>query len=105
MMVAFGATTPCRRMTAFTLCNPRSRIWRGLPCIYTCSRHGISRPPEVDDDKPGRQRFRRYPIGIFHIDSAEAQTTEGKPYLCVAIDRTSKEAAPGLVGTADRMTA
>lgn len=32
----------------------------------------------------------RYPIGYFHIDIAEVQTAEGKLYLYVAIDRTSK---------------
>jgi len=31
-----------------------------------------------------------YPMGFFHIDIAEVQTAEGKPYLFVGIDRTSK---------------
>ena len=43
---------------------------------------GISRLPDVDGDKPRRQRFKRYPIGFFHIDIAEVQTAEGKLYLC-----------------------
>jgi hypothetical protein len=38
-------------------------------------------------DKPKRQRFKRYPIGFFHIDIAEVQTAEGKLYLFVGIDR------------------
>lgn len=53
-------------------------------------RHGISRLPEVGGDKPAKQKFKRYPIGYFHIDIAEVQTAEGKLYLFVAIDRTSK---------------
>ena len=53
-------------------------------------RHGISRLPEVDGDKPKRQKFATYPIGYFHIDIAEVQTEEGKLYMFVAVDRTSK---------------
>jgi len=35
-------------------------------------------------------KLKAYPIGYFHIDIAEEQTEEGKLYLFVAIDRTSK---------------
>ena len=48
-------------------------------------RHGISRLPDVEGDKPGRQKFKRYPIGFFHIDIAEVRTVEGKLYLFVGI--------------------
>jgi transposase InsO family protein len=59
--------------------------------LHRClQRHGISRLPEVEGDTPARQKFKRYPIGYFHIDIAEVQTAEGKLYLFVAIDRTSK---------------
>ena len=30
----------------------------------------------MDGDKPKRQKFKRYPIGFFHIDIAEVQTAE-----------------------------
>lgn len=40
-----------------------------------------------------------------HIDIAEVQTTEGKLYLFVGIDRTSKFAVTQLVDKADRKTA
>ena len=74
--------------------------------LHRClQRHGISRLPDLDGDKPTRQRFKRYPIGFFHIDIAEVQTTEGKLYLFVAIDRTSKFAVTQLAETADRRTA
>jgi hypothetical protein len=56
-------------------------------------------------DKPKRQRFKRYPNGFFHIDIAEVQTVEGKLYLFVGIDRTSKFAVTQLVDKADRKTA
>ena len=48
-------------------------------------------------DKPARKKFKSYPIGYFHIDIAEVQTAEGKLYLYVAIDRTSKFAFVQLV--------
>jgi hypothetical protein len=59
----------------------------------------------MDGDKPKKQRFKRYPIGFFHIDIAELRTAEGKFYLFVAIDRTSKFAVAQLVEKADRKTA
>ena len=59
--------------------------------LHRClQRHGISRLPEVEGDKPVRKKFKQYPIGYFHIDIAEVHTAEGKLYLFVAIDRTSK---------------
>jgi transposase InsO family protein len=74
--------------------------------LHRClQRHGISRLPEMDGDKPKKQRFKRYPIGFFHIDIAELRTAEGKFYLFVAIDRTSKFAVAQLVEKADRKTA
>ncbi len=74
--------------------------------LHRClQRHGISRLPDMDGDKPKRQKFRRYPIGFFHIDIAEVHTAEGRLYLFVAIDRTSKFAVAQLVEKADRRTA
>src|SRR3954451_11874183 len=59
--------------------------------LHRClQRHGISRLPETEGDKPKRSRFKAYPIGYFHIDLAEVRTEQGKLYLLVAIDRTSK---------------
>ncbi len=74
--------------------------------LHRClQRHGISRLPDIEGDKPKRQRFKRYPIGFFHVDIAEVQTAEGKLYLFVGIDRTSKFAVTQLVGRVDRRTA
>lgn len=54
--------------------------------LHRClQRHGISRLPDMEGDKPKRQKFKRYPIGYFHIDIAELRTNEGKLYLFVAI--------------------
>ena len=58
--------------------------------LHRClQRHGISRLPEIEGDKPVKQKFKRYPIGFFHIDIAEVRTAEGKLYLFIAIDRSS----------------
>ena len=74
--------------------------------LHRClERHGISRLPEVEGSKPGRKKFQRYPIGYFHIDLAEVRTAEGKLYLFVAIDRTSKFAFVELVERADMQAA
>ena len=59
--------------------------------LHRClQRHGISRLPDVEGNKPEKRKFKTYPIGYFHIDIAEVRTEQGKLYLFVAIDRTSK---------------
>jgi hypothetical protein len=59
--------------------------------LHRClQRHGISRLPEIEGDKPAKkQKFKSYPAGYFHVDIAEVRTEEGKLRLFVAIDRTS----------------
>ena len=74
--------------------------------LHCClERHGISRLPEIDGDKPKKQRFAGYAIGYVHIDIAEVSTAEGKLRLFVAIDRTSKFAFVRLVESASKMEA
>jgi len=75
--------------------------------LHRClERHGISRLPEVQGSrKPHRKKFKRYPIGYFHIDLAEVRSAEGRLYLFVAIDRTSKFAFVELVQRANMKTA
>ena len=60
---------------------------------------------EVEGNKPPKRKFKAYPIGYFHIDIAEVQTAEGKLYLYVAIDRTSKFAFVQLVRKTGRTSA
>ena len=67
-------------------------------------RHGISRLPEVEGEKP-KKAFKAYPIGFFHIDIAEVHTEEGRLYMLVAIDRTSKFAFAELHERATRRIA
>ena len=52
-----------------------------------------------------KRKFKAYPIGYFHIDIAEVRTAEGKLYLLVAIDRTSKFAFVELHETVSRRDA
>ena len=105
MIVAF------RRHTLLPLDDCLYALQPSIPhltrsALHRClQRHGISRLPDVEGDKPKRQKFKRYPIGFFHIDIAEVQTAEGKLYLFVGIDRTAKFAVAQLVETADRRTA
>ena len=74
--------------------------------LHRClQRHDISRLPEVGGDKPAKKKFKAYPLGYFHIDIAEVQTSEGKLYLFVAIDRTSKFAFVELHQKAGKMAA
>ena len=55
--------------------------------------------------KPKKKRFADDPIGYIHIDIAEVRTKQGKLYLFVAIDRTSKLAFAKLEAEANRCTA
>ena len=74
--------------------------------LHRClERHGISRLPDVEGDRPRRKKFDSYPIGFFHIDLAEVRTAQGKLYLFVAIDRTSKFTVVELVEKADMRAA
>ena len=74
--------------------------------LHRClERHGISRLPEIEGDKPKKKRFASYPIGYVHIDIAQVSTEEGKLALFVAIDRTSKFAFAQLVPRAGKMEA
>ena len=70
----------CQNLNRFS----RSSLHRCL------QRHDISRLPEVDGNTPAKTTFKADPLGYFHIDIAEVQTAEGKLYLFVGIDRTSK---------------
>src|SRR3954462_2579863 len=74
--------------------------------LHRClQRHGLSRLPETEGDKPAKERFKPYPSGYFHIDIAEVRTEQGKLYLVVAIDRTSKFAVAELHEKATRRIA
>src|SRR5918997_4243431 len=74
--------------------------------LHRCfRRHGISRLPGAEGEGAGKKRFKAYPIGYFHLDIAEVRTEQGKLYLFVAIDRTSKCAFARLHARATRRVA
>ena len=74
--------------------------------LHRClQRHGIGRLPDIEGEKPAKKKFKTYSIGFFHIDIAEVRTEEGKLYLYVAIDRTSKFAFVQLVDKANTVKA
>lgn len=75
--------------------------------LHRCfQRHGINRLPELEGQRAApKKKFKTYPIGYFHIDLTEVRTEEGKLFLFVAIDRTSKFAFVRLVQRATRREA
>jgi hypothetical protein len=105
MCVAF------RRHTLLPLDDCLYALQDSLPhltrsALHRCyQRHGISRLPEVEGDKPAKSKFKKYPLGYFHMDIAEVHTEEGRLYLFVAIDRASKFAFAELHAKATRRIA
>lgn len=105
MIVAF------RKLTLLALDDCLYALQPSIPCLTRSSlhrclqRHGISRLADTTGEKPQKKRFKSYPIGYFHIDIAEVQTEQGRLYLFVAIDRTSKYACAELHEKATRITA
>src|SRR5215210_5117188 len=78
-----------RRHTLFPLDDCLYALQATIPhltrsSLHRClQRHGLSRLPDTDGDKPRRSKFKRYPIGFFHIDIAEVRTEQGRLYLLV----------------------
>ena len=76
--------------------------------LHRClERHGISQLPQLKgaDEGSGKAKFKDYPLGYLHVDFAEVRTEEGKLYLFIAIDRTSKLAVAELCAAATHATA
>jgi hypothetical protein len=74
--------------------------------LHRClQRHGISRLPDVEGDKPSGRSSSATPSASFTSTSPRCRPPKGKLYLFVGIDRTSKFAVAQLVATADRKTA
>lgn len=59
--------------------------------LHRClQRNGLSVLPKTPREDGAKKKFKDYPIGYFHVDICEARTGDGKAYLYVAVDRTSK---------------
>ena len=64
-------------------------------------RHGISQlPGPLTAPTTAKKKFKTYAIGYFHVDFTELRLADGKLYLFVAVDRTSKLAFAELHATA-----
>src|SRR3546814_14794059 len=60
--------------------------------LHRClQRHGISRLPKADREKP--KKFKKYEIGYFHVDIAELRYEGGRGFLYVRSEerRVGKE--------------
>ena len=87
-----------RQMTQLPLDDVLYSLQETIPhlsrsSLHRClKRHGCSVLPKKEVCSAGakKKKFKEYPIGYFHVDIAEVRTAEGKLYLYVGIDRTSK---------------
>lgn len=58
--------------------------------LYRClKRHGINKLPQTKNEKE-KKKFKEYPPGYVHVDITQVYTEEGRLYLFVGIDRTTK---------------
>jgi hypothetical protein len=91
-----AAIVAFRQMTLLPLDDCLYALQETIPnlsrsSLHRClKRHGCSVLPKMPSVVGEKKKFKRYPIGYFHVDIAEVQTLEGKMYLFVGIDRTSK---------------
>lgn len=101
-----------RKMTELPLDDVLYSLQETIPhlsrsSLHRClQRHGCSVLPKKQiSTSADKKKFKQYPIGYFHIDIAEVRTAEGKLYLYVAIDRTSKFAYAELHKSQTKMIA
>ena len=101
-----------RKMTELPLDDVLYSLQETIPhlsrsSLHRClKRHGCSVLPQKERSVcADKKKFKQYPIGYFHIDIAEVRTAEGKLYLYVAIDRTSKFAYAELHKSQTKMIA
>lgn len=73
MIVAF------RRQTLLPLDDCLYALQPSIPnltrsSLHRClKRHGISRLPDIEGDKPVKKKFKQYPIGYFHKDTRRSE--------------------------------
>ena len=104
-----AAIVAFRRHTPLSLDDCLYALQPAIPALTRSSlhrrlqRHGISRLPGTEGDKPDKKRFKAYPIGRFDI--AEVGTAQGRLRLFVAIERTGRLAFARLEESAGKMEA
>jgi hypothetical protein len=77
----------------------RSALHRGF------TRHGSSRRPDSEGDKPAKQKCNSSPIGSFPLDLAEVRTAEGQLSWFGALDRGCQFASAELHEAARQVVA
>src|ERR687897_2098677 len=92
-------------MSASAPSSARSGTYPDQACTAACSATASLGCPTRRATSPSAPAIPAYPIGYFHIDIAEVHTEEGRLYLFVAIDRTSKFAFARLHERATRRIA
>jgi len=91
-----AAAVVFRQKTLLPLDDCLHALQRAIPTLIRSSlhrlyqRHGISQLPRWSEAEREKKPFKRYPLGYLHIDITETRTAQGKAYLLVAIDRTTK---------------
>ena len=96
---AFAARQLPLRASAVNSASERSSLHRYL------QRHRISRLPQVEGEASPKREVQGLSARQFHVDIAEVRTAEGKLYLLVAIDGTSRFALVELCETVSRRNA
>lgn len=72
--------------------------------LHRClQRNDVSKLPRPARERRGR--FKNYEIGYFHVNVCEVRVEQGKAYLFVAVDRTSKFAFARLYRRSTTLTA
>lgn len=88
-IVAFRVQTRLPLDDVFCALKPSIPALTRSTLLHRClQRHGVSRLPRPARERRGR--FKNYEIGYFHIDVCEMRVEQGKAYLFVAVERTSK---------------
>lgn len=79
-------------MIASMSCKNPSRTFLARPYIHRFQRrHGVNcLLPTDEEQKASKTKSKDYLIDYLHMDFAEVNSDEGRQYLFVAIDRTSK---------------
>lgn len=75
-----------------TICTRYKTQYRSSPVLLStaATSRAVKAAEREGGERKEKKKFKPYPIDHFHVDIAEVQTEEGRLYLFVAIDRTSK---------------
>ena len=79
---------------------------RTRSALHRCiTRHGISRLPNIEGNKPATKKFTQYPIRYVHLDMAMVRMEERKLFLFVSLNRVCTFAYAELCEEASQVVA